>query len=475
MSEKKKKSKVYLFESSVEKENRTVDLRKAAKDEQYPLGLLYLDAVLKKNNYEVSTKFYTTLTEEECLAEIKREVLRFKPDFVGITVMSMTRVSTYKAIKLIKKIDKNIRIILGGIHPSLMYGQLLENFPIDAVCIGDAEESFIELLDAIINKKSLRKVKGIAFKDQGKVIVNPLGALKMDLDDLPYPSHDIYMNPKIKRIKILSSRGCPNKCSFCCMNVPNRRVWRPRNYMKVVDEIEYLIKKYPWIESIFFLDDTMTLDNQRMIDMCKEIIKRGIRIRFDGQGRIKPISREMIYWMEKAGFKSLYFGIESGNEEILRTCHKNITKAECIHAWKILGEFPKIEVEKCLMVGLPGETEETINETINFVKQLRRIKKMHTNFYAQPLWVFPGTEVYEITKAKGAMNDDYWLTDKPVPFFTIEHSERWLMKMSNRIVIKTMIDHGLFFFLKKLMLKALVDPKHYLKRILTVPSGRKLQ
>lgn len=469
-----KRARVFLFETAVEDANRTVDFRKQSGDEQYPQGILYLDAILKKNNYDVLTRYYTPLKENECLDEIRKEITKFKPDFVGITVMSMTRASTYKAIKLIKSMDESIKIILGGIHSSLMHKQLLENFPIEAVCIGDGEETVIELLDAFLKKKPIKNIRGIAYKQGNKVIVNEPRKPNMDLDSLPFPSYEVFMNRRVKRVKVLSSRGCPNRCSFCCMNVPNRHIWRPRDYRKVVDEIEYITKKFPWVESIQFLDDTMFLDNQRMINICKEIVRRGIKLKFDGQGRIKPVSREMFYWMEKAGFTALYFGIETGCTKLLESIHKNITKEDCIKTFTMLKEFKKMQVEKCLIVGLPGETEETVKETIGFVKKLQKIKKSETNFYASPLWVFPGTEVYHLAVSKGAISDDYWLTDKPVPFFTLEHSEKWLMKMSNKIVLETMLSQGKIFFLKKLIGKLKVDPAHYIKRFFRISQNKKL-
>lgn len=469
------KSKIFIFEASVEDANRTVDFSKQNKEEQFPIGLLYLDAVLKKNNYNVLTKYYTPFTEREFLEDIKKELRKFNPDFVGISMMSMTRVSSYKAMKLIKKINPKIKIILGGVHASFMYKQLLENFPVEAVCIGEGEDTILELIDALAKGKSLAKIKGIAYKKSDKVILTEQRPLRMNLDELPYPSYDIFVNSGVRIVRMFTSRGCPNRCTFCCINRTNKHVWRARDYMKVVDEIEFIKKTYPWVEKIHFLDDNMTLDNQRVINMCKELIKRKIKLKFDGQGRIKPISREMIYWMEKAGFNSLYFGVESGSEKILKSCNKNITKEEIIKTWNLCKEFPKIQIEKCIMVGLPGETEETVNETIEFIKRIQKIKKSSTNFYASPLWVFPGTEVYQIAKDKGVITDDYWLTDKPVPFYTVEHSEKWLMQMSNKILMKAMISQGWLFFVNKLIGKVKVNPKHYLKRFLGITSDRKLE
>lgn len=287
----------------------------------------------------------------------------------------------------------------------------------------------------------------------------------MDLDNIPFPSYDIFMNPKIKHIFMITSRGCPNRCSFCCLHITSRQVWRPRNPKKVVDEIEYVIKKYPWVERIEFIDDTMTLDNQRVIEICKEIIKRKIKLKFQCQARIKPVSREMFYWMEKAGFEKICFGIETGSKKLLESVHKNITKEDCINAFKILREFKKLHVAKFLMVGFPGETDETVNETIEFVKKLDKIK-LTEYFYASPLWVYPGTEVYQIAVSKGVINDDFWLTDKPCPLFTIEHSAEELVKMSTKIAVETMTARGKIFFIKESIRRLIKNPKYYAKRIL---------
>lgn len=469
----KTKARIYMFETSVESQNKTMGLSSEKNEEQFPMGLLYLDSILKKEGYNVLIKDYTLWGDERMLIEIKKEIETFKPDFIGITVMTMTRVSTYKAIKLIKKINPSIKIILGGIHAGVMYKQLLENFPIDAICIGEADETLPELLDSLIKKRNLNKIKGIAYKKNGEIIVTEKRELRRDLDSLPFPNYDAFIKPEIKRVQIITSRGCPNNCNFCCLHLISRRIWRPRKPEKVVDEIEYITKKYPWVDTIQFLDDTFTLDNQRVIDICKEIIKRGIKLKFYGQARIKPISREMVYWMEKAGFILVYFGIETGSEKLMHSIHKGVTKQDCINTFKIFNEFKKIKIEKFLIVGFPGETKETVEETIKFIQQLQKISANKMEFfYAAPLWVFPGTEVYQILLDKGKITDDYWITDKPVPFFTAEHSEKWLIKMSNKIVIETMLSVGIIYFFRRLIGKLRVNPEHYIKRFFGITLNR---
>jgi len=455
--------KVFLCETATEEQNRKMGMVSEVTNQQYPIGLLYLDSVLTKAGHQVLTKDYTFWTEENCLKTLEKEVRKFKPDVVGIAVMTMTRVSTYKAIKIIKSINPKIKIVLGGIHPTVMYEQLLNNFDVDIICIGEAEKSLVEILDG----KKLDKIEDIAFKKKRKVIVTPQRKLNMDLDNLPFPNYDAYMNPLITQVQMTSSRGCASKCSFCCLHNISHRCWRQRSSKKVVDEIEYVAKKYPWVSTIQFIDDNFTLSNQRVIEICKEIIKRGIKLDFKCQGRIKPVSAEMFKWMEKAGFIEICFGIETGSARMLKSIHKDITPEDCIKTFKLLKDYPKIKPVKFLMVGFPGETLETVDESIETSIKLHKIIKMDF-FLASPLWIYPGTEVYDYGKSKGWIDDSYWLTNKPCPYFTLEHPASWLVKMQNRIAMKLMLSQGRWYFVKRVITKLINSPKYYIKRLLNL-------
>lgn len=457
------KKKVLLLFTPVEQENRAQGVIDESGKFEYPVGLSYLDAILEKNGYEVSIKSYMFWRENIFLMQLEKVLQEFQPDFVGISVLTMTRVSTYKAIKLIKNFNPNIKILLGGMHASIMYKQLLENFQVDAVCVGEAEESLPELLEALIKNKGLEKIKGIAFKKNKEVIYTGLRKINMDLNKYPFPKLDKFMKKNNTVLKVVSSRGCPNKCSFCCLDIVSRRIWRPRDPKNVVDEIELALNKYPWIETIEFSDDTITLDNHRMIELCKELIKRGIKKKIQCQGRIKPVSKEMFEWMEKVGVVKIAFGIETGSEKLLKSIHKGITPQECIDTFNILKNY-KIQPVKLLIVGLPGEDENTVNETIKFSKTLQKIIKMDF-FTATPLIIYPGTEVYEIAKQKGIIDDNFWLTDKICPLYTAEHSEEWLRKMANKIALDCAFAQGKIYFLRRAFEKMISNPKYYLKRI----------
>lgn len=459
-------TKILLLETSVEQQN----LLPSSHNNTYSLGMAYLDSVLKREGYNVVTKDFAQIKEEDCLAKVEELIKKFSPDILGISVMSMTRVSSYKTIKLAKNLKPSIKIILGGVHASIMYEQLLDNFPIDCIVIGEGEETIKELMPALIKGKGFEKIRGIAFKKNKKIIRTKERELIEDLDSLPFPSHEVFMNKKRTRVCMLSSRGCPHNCSFCCLHLISKRRYRIRSYQSVVAEIEHIASKFPQIKEIEFSDDTLTLNQERIISLCKEIVKRKINLKFICSARIKPASEEMFYWMQKAGFIEIRFGIETGSRKLLESIHKNITPEEVIETFKIASKFPKIKFVKFLMVGFLGENESTIKETIELVKKLQKLVPM--DFFATiPLWVYPGTEVYCIMKSKGLIDDNFWLTEKPCPHFTVEYSERELYQMANKIAFETAMAMGKWTFAKLALKKFLANPGAYSKRFVDNASS----
>ncbi len=214
-----------------------------------------------------------------------------------------------------------------------------------------------------------------------------------------------------------------------------------RSAKNVVDEIEEMVKKIPQMNRIWIHDDTFFIDNQRVIDICDEIIRRGIKKEFICSGRVKPLSRAMVEKMEQVGFRKVLLGLESGNEAILKACHKGINRQDAEEALKFF-VGTNIAVTMFLIVGLPGETRETIKDTAQFVKKLQRIKYVYYSEVSL-LTVYPGTEVYDILKASGQIDDDYWLTNGPTPLFTIEHSREELFKLKELLLNSISLDRFL--------------------------------
>jgi len=399
------------------------------------LGLAYLHAVMEKTGYSVETFNYNNVAMEISEKEIEEKLRAMDPDFFLVQVFTMNRVGCRRAIEIARKIKPSIPVIAGGVHASIYYGQVLEHYGADYVVIGEGEHTIIDLLATLSAGASVDAVKGIAFRRGGRVITGPQRDLIPDkgLDELPFPKHGLFIGPNTEMACILTTRGCPFKCSFCCLHTISKRRFRRRSVDSVVDEIAHIADTFKQIKTIQISDDTFTLDQPRAIAICREIIRRGIKMKFLCSARIKPASVELFEVMEQAGFVGIGFGLETGSDKLLHAIHKSITRADVINTFKMLKDR-KIAIATYLMVGFPGETEDTVNETIDLIKTLQKIKYFEFAGVAR-LWVYPNTEVYEVLRAHGRIDDSYWLTDKDVPFFTLEHSEEELERMVTKITL----------------------------------------
>lgn len=421
-----KKNKVLLVSSNME-EVITGSLNKYDKvgmktDDStgYPLGLLYLHSNLEYHGYETETLFLNNNSYDYALKKIEENLENFLPEFIGFQVLTQNRISTFNLIEFIKKKYQNIKIILGGIHATVMYEQILKKFPYVTIILGEGEITLIELIKNLKNNpNNLSGVNGIAYFDE-TVKLTPPRPLIENLDELPFPKHEIFLNSGVKCGIVLTARGCPFACSFCCLdNISKRRV-RKRSIAKVIEEIEMMIQKFPKMTNLWIQDDTFFMDIPRVIEFCDEIIKRKIKLNIICSARFKPISEELIDKIEKANFKKIFFGLESGDNEILKKCHKGINQDDILTAIKLF-KNRNISIYAHLIVGLPGETLESVKTTAKFVQKLLRIK--YINYHTvYSLTVYPGTEVYQIAKSKKMIDDDFWLSDNNTPIYTAEHT-----------------------------------------------------
>lgn len=412
------------------------DVQQHIKDNSYGLGLGYLHAVMEEAGYAVTTRCNNNTDRDEADRYFTETFSQIRPDFLLVQIFTMNRVEASRTIRLARELRPQTKIIVGGVHASIFYRQLLENLPIDYIVVGEGEETIIELLAALRGGKGVDTIRGIAYLRDGAVVTTPSRPLLADLDTLPFPRHELFITPERSMACILTSRGCPFKCSFCCLYTISKRKYRVRSVENVVAEVEYILANFPNITTIQVSDDTFTLNQQRAIDFCKEIVRRNIRINFTCSARVKPASKELFDWMERAGFISIGFGLETGSERLMKSIHKNVTQDDVVRAFEMLKDS-KMSITTFLMVGFPGETFETVEETVRFVKRLQRIKYYEFQGVAR-LWVYPNTEVYDIMKAAGAIDDGYWLTDGDVPYFTVENSLEDLDRMVARISLACM-------------------------------------
>ena len=423
------KDKVLLVTSSFEDVLPQV---KTNEESHYPIGLAYLHSYLESNNIDVEGLYLNHKDYQYCFKKVIEKIETFSPNFVGFQMLTCNRVSSYRLIEYIHKKYPKIKLIVGGIHVTIMYKQLIKKYPFLTAVLGEGEITFIELIKELDKKKpNLKKIDGIGFYEKNSVTRTKPRKLIKNLDILPFPKHELFFkNPKRYSGCLLTSRGCPFNCSFCCLNPEAKRIVRFRSVKNVVDEIEYMVSKFPQMTEIFIHDDSFFINNERVIKICDEIIRSKIKKDFVCSGRFKPISRELIRSLEKANFKRVLLGLESGDNGILKSCHKEITQEDVIKTFKLFSKSP-INLKTFLIMGLPGETISTVNETARFIKKIQKIKYVSYGNFENFLFVYPGTEVYEIAKSKGMINDEFWLSNEKIPIYTAENSYEKLKKLGN--------------------------------------------
>ena len=435
-----KKMKILLTYCSIDirhRDENTWDYESV--NAHYPLGLAYLYSYLEglDRGYEVETQYLNNTTTEECLDLVEEEIKRFQPDVLGLSLISHSRIGAYRVIEMVQKKYPNIHIVLGGMHVSVMYEQLAEAYRGIVCVIGEGEITLGELIECWDNGRPINNVNGIAFHDGEKTVITPERALISDLDILPFPKHELFLKENQEVATMLSSRGCPYKCNFCVLDSVSRRKVRCRSAENIVDEIVHIMKNYPTINTIWLHDDAFMIIKERTIEFCKEIIKRGVKVKLICSARFRPISREVVMLMKEAGFVHVLFGLESGSPAVLKQMKKGLTQKAVRHGLKLFSET-KIKATAFLIVGLPGETAETVDETIEFVQELQDIHYLAYDDIGVAQ-AYPGTELYTLMKkAKtpvgdyGPIDDGYWLTDGKAPHYITDHSYEQLLEWKEK-------------------------------------------
>lgn len=390
-------------------------------DSLFPLGVGYLLASLKKF-HNVQAYHFNDLRQAK--KQIAKKIKTFNPDIVGFTCNTFNRSSVKNGISWVRKANKNIKIIAGGVHASFCYEQVLNYYGADIIIIGEGEDILVNLCKAIEDNRSLENIAGIAYKDNDKVRLNPANSFINDLDTLPMPDYS-YATSFIEQSKIgflITSRGCPVRCKFCSTSSFWGQKIRMHSVGRVVDEMQMLIDQFK-VKKIFFHDDTFNLSIDRVKAICREITDRNIQIEWGCSCRVTPFSEEMMAVMVAAGCRHICLGIESGSETILKTINKNISLTQVRKAFEISKKFAKdMSIGAFTMVGNPGESEETINQTRKFLNTISLTDDPSTSI----LYVLPGTVLYENLKNKADIKDSDWVSYDSVPFYTLENSYKTL-------------------------------------------------
>lgn len=383
----------------------------------FPLGVGYLAAALK-SSHEVRAFHYMHMSEAE--NDLPLVLGSFMPDVVGFTCTSFNRGNVRKMILLLKGLSPDIKVIVGGVHASFCAEQVLRNYKADIVVIGEGEKTLCELCDAIANGNSLHAISGIAFMDNGSFVKTTMRMMLSELNELLIPDFSFAETLMTRSGMgfVITSRGCPAHCSFCSTSSYWGQKVRMYSPTRVVDEMEVLINRFA-IKKIFFHDDTFNLGIQRVIEICQIIRERGIKIEWGCSCRVVPVTENMVSEMVSAGCKHICWGVESGSASILKSIGKKITLDQIKTAFEISAKFSDILSSGCfVMVGNPGETEETINETVDFLNTLPMTDAPSTSI----LYILPGTPIYENLSLSGKIKSDDWARYDSVPYYTLENS-----------------------------------------------------
>jgi radical SAM superfamily enzyme YgiQ (UPF0313 family) len=361
-----------------------------------PIGLYYVAAVLKENHYPVEILNWHDINKTPQKVE---EVLKEKrPGVIGFSILHANRWGGIEIARIAKKIDPRVKIVFGGIGATLLWKHLLSHFSeIDFVVLGEGEYAFLDLLKWLENDFDvpIENIKGIAFRKKGKIIRTTRADRIDKIDELPIPA-------KYFKYRHLSmTRGCAQECAFCgSPKFWGRRV-RFRSPENFVEELELLYDK--GIRFFYFSDDNFTIEKSRVVQICKKIVEKNMKIGWYAISRVDQVSDELLYWMRKAGCIQISYGVESGSEKIRRLLKKNIETEQIKKAFALTTKYG-ILPRAYFIYGSPEETWETIQETIDLVQE---IKPLSIVFYILDL--FPGTELYSAFEKKLHITDDIWL------------------------------------------------------------------
>lgn len=375
-----------------------------------PLGLAYLAAMVK--DLDTWVKILDANLLQLNISEVGKEIEKIKPDLVGIGITSASAKSGGQIADLAKKINPNSLVVVGGPHIIATGTEMLEVFKgVDVIMPGDSEESFRELVETVLARKSLGKSRGIIFRSKGKFVKTGPMPLR-NLDKLPMPAWDLLPNlslysfqPATYRKKphsfVVASRGCPYRCIFCHISRFRHEV-RFRSPEKIVKEIEILYNKYG-IREFRFGDEIFTLNNKWCFEICDRIIETGLDISWTCDTRPDRMTPELAKKLREAGCWAISIGVESGSQRILDRIKKDITLQQVLDTIKYAHDAGMI-VRSFFMLGFPFETKQDIEKTIAFAK------KSGLDF-AQFSFVipFPGTEIYDLCRKKGIFGKYGWM------------------------------------------------------------------
>jgi anaerobic magnesium-protoporphyrin IX monomethyl ester cyclase len=376
-----------------------------------PLSILYLAAVLKEMGVEISVLDQPALglTAEETVQWVEKE----NPDILGFSTLTSSGQTAALISTEVKKKNPNITTILGNHHATFNAERILNKYPaVDIIVRGEGEKTVVELANCLENGGNLKKVRGINFRNEGKIVTTPDQPLIKNLDSLPFPDRELLdieyhcvtaganIAPK-KFTSIVTSRGCVYNCRFCsCREIAKNR-WRSRSVANILKELQFLASE--GYKQLILVDDAFTMNPKRVIEICRGIRKEKLDLEWICEGRVDICSYDMMHEMVRAGCRVLYLGIENANQRILNYYNKRITPKQSETAVKSAKKAGVDVVAGSFIIGAPDETREEMWQTIKFAQQLP-IDIPQFNI----LGAHPGNDIWNEFVAAGFLDPEKW-------------------------------------------------------------------
>ncbi|MCX6796616.1 MAG: radical SAM protein, partial [Candidatus Falkowbacteria bacterium] len=376
-----------------------------------PMSLLLLASPLLNNGFDV--KIIDQRINNNWRVDLLQELFDINTIAVGFSVLTGQPINYALAVSRLVKEKSKVKVIWGGVHPSLLPEQTLSNDVIDIVVIGEGEATMLELCQYLVRNQELSLVQGIGYKKDGKIIINaPRDFIDLNQSALPpyylidferYVAQRSFASGQAGRdIDFYTSRGCPYSCGFCYNKEFNRCRWRSQSATKVVEHMEYLVKNFK-ITSLNIEDDEFFVDKNRSLEICALIKEKKLEFDIFATHRINLIEQLSIKELQEllaAGFKTLAFGVESGSPRILKMINKNISREQVLSAVKKLKEVG-MGSKYYFMVGFPGEELEDVYQTTDLMLAMKKID----NSIRIPPWrvytPYPGTDLYQASIEQG--------------------------------------------------------------------------
>ena len=387
---------IVLINPPVSNWGRMKDIRQTSP----PLGLLYLASFLEKSGYKVQV-LDLALEPERLSSSLFLE--NSKPRIVGLTSTTYNFDSALRIAEIIKKYHRDTFIVFGGAHPTIRPYDALEKDFVDCVVMGEGEITFNSLCAALLNDKEWRENSGIAFMDNEKIKINPPQEFIKDLDSLPFPARHLVPLEKYRATPInykrwpstpvITSRGCPFKCTFCS-NPVHGRIPRLHSPEYIVRELIFLKSEYG-IKDVSFWDDTFTINKRRTRKLCALIDKEGLDLTWSCATRVDAVDLEILKIMKEAGCWLISFGVESGVDRLRKKVNKGISEEQILEAFEACRKIG-IETRAFFMLGIPTETKEESQKTIEFAKRLNPDFAQFT--LTTP---YPGCELFKEAVSQG--------------------------------------------------------------------------